>query len=115
MKQARKFTSMVGHEMRTPLYYIIFFAQRIQTFLQRLEGKKAEGAKRQIELVRCALHHLSSFVDDLLDFQQIQDGVFALVQTSFNPTECLDMVCNLFAPKAEGKQIKIDWTTDRHH
>ena len=85
MKQARKFTSMVGQEMRTPLYYIIFFAQRVKKFLQSLEGEKAEGAKRQIEMVLCALHHLSSFVDDLRDFQQIKEGVFALVQTSFNP------------------------------
>ena len=111
MKQARKYTSMVSHEMRTPIFYTIFFAQRVQTFIKSVKGFKAESAMRQVELILCTLHHLSSFVDDLLDFQQIKDGVFTLVPKPFDPSKMFEMVCNMFTPQSEGKQVQITWAT----
>ena len=44
---------------------------------------------------------MKSFVNDLLDLQQIKDGMFALVLQPFSLTKTLNMVCRMFTPTAE--------------
>lgn len=101
--------------MRTPIFYILFFAKRIQAFIKNLKGNKAENATRHVELILCTIHLLSSFVDDLLDFQQIKDGVFTLTPKPFEPVKTFQLVCGMFAPQAEGKQVQILWKSDEQY
>ena len=53
--------------------------------------KKFSLMERQVMLMQ-------TFVDDLLDLQQIKNGVFKLVDGVFDPNEILDLICTIFAP-----------------
>ena len=39
-----------------------------------------------------------TFVDDMLDLNQIKDGAFSLQDAVFDPNEILDMVVEIFRP-----------------
>ena len=41
---------------------------------------------------------MQTFVDDLLDLQQIKNGVFKLMDGVFDPNEILDLICTIFTP-----------------
>ena len=63
-----------------------------------MEGTKKESALKQIDLILSQMHFMQGYVNDLLDLQQIKDGVFTLSPALFNPTKTFNMVCSLFAP-----------------
>ena len=48
---------------------------------------------------------MQTFVDDLLDLQQIKDGVMKLAVGVFDPNEVLELVCTIFAPQAIAKGV----------
>ena len=102
--------------MLTPLNMIIFFVERVSFFINGLSsvsGSKKDNAIGQIELILCQLLHMKSFVNDLLDLQQIKDGMFSLVQKPFDPNTTLDMVCRMFTPTAEAANVFISWHSVR--
>ena len=41
---------------------------------------------------------VQTFVDDLLDLQQIKNGAFKLVDGVFDPNEVLELICAIFGP-----------------
>ena len=41
---------------------------------------------------------VQTFVDDLLDLEQIKNGAFKLIDGIFDPNEVLDSICAIFAP-----------------
>lgn len=50
---------------------------------------------------------MQTFVDDLLDLKQIQEGAFRLVNQAFDPIETIKMVYTIFEPQARAKGVKI--------
>jgi signal transduction histidine kinase len=41
---------------------------------------------------------METFVNDLLDLQQIKNGVFKLVDEVFDPNDVLELICDIFSP-----------------
>ena len=71
---------MVSQSMSTPLYLVIFFIGQIKNYITSLElaNKKWNTALHYIEITQSQIHLTQSYMNDLLDFQQIKDGVFKL-------------------------------------
>ena len=54
---------------------------------------------------------MQTFVDDLLDLKQIQEGVFSLVSEVFDPNHAIELVCSIFDPQATAVGVKIVYET----
>ena len=52
--------------------------------------------RRYLNLVMNQLNFMLSFVDDLLDYKQLKDGVFSLSATAFNPKEVIELIHDIF-------------------
>ena len=80
-QQSETFTSSVSHEMRTPLNSTIFFLKQIMAMLAASKNLPKEFVTEALKLCGFMMSQLTfttTFVDDLLDMKQIQEGVFKL-------------------------------------
>jgi len=51
---------------------------------------------KKLVLMERSLVLVQTFVNDLLDLQQIKNGVFKLVDEVFDPNETLDLISSIF-------------------
>lgn len=51
---------------------------------------------RYLKIVLNQLSFTQSFVEDLLDFRQLKDGVFSLVKEQFDPVAVIQLVISIF-------------------
>ena len=84
--------------MRTPLGNILFFLEGLLGFMLNLNLKKHKKKTplRQINLAISQVKLVQSFVSDLLDLRQLQDGRFSLDFALFDPSEIFQMVGEIF-------------------
>ena len=80
--------------MRTPLGTCLFFLAQILTMLKYIQLDPT--VRRYLNLVMNQLNFMLSFVDDLLDYKQLKDGVFSLSATAFNPKEVIELIHDIF-------------------
>ena len=52
----------------------------------------------------------TTFVEDLLDMKQLQEGVFRLMKDPFNPGEVIELMEQIFQPQVTQKGIKLTST-----
>ena len=86
--------------MRTPLASILFFVIALQKMMsQFFKNDKAllKKAEKSFNLITRQIRLMQTFVDDLLDFRQIKEGVFKLVYMAFDPNKTLKQVYDMFA------------------
>ena len=55
-------------------------------------------AEKYFRLIFSQVQLMQTFVDDMLDLNQMKNGVFKLNNDLFNPTEVLELVCDTFMP-----------------
>ena len=48
-------------------------------------------------------------MSDLLDLRQLKEGVFLLSEQVFDPSETLQMACDIFDAQTKVKGIDISW------
>ena len=99
-QQAENFTSVITHEMRTPILTIIFFLQRVISMLgaEELDKSMIEQCKRYCAMTLNQLEFLNSFVVDLLDLGMLKNGTFTLVKDSFDITGVVKLIMMMFGP-----------------
>ena len=99
-QQAENFTSVITHEMRTPILTIIFFLQRVMSMLgeDKLDKSMIEECKRYCAMTLNQLEFLNSFVVDLLDLGMLKNGTFTLVKHSFDITSVVKLIMMMFGP-----------------
>ena len=68
-----------------------------------------EEAKRfkSLKMVVSTLIFAESFVEDILNMAQIQNGAFRLINHAFNPQEVLDFVLGTFKPVLKDTGVKL--------
>ena len=68
--------------------------------MSQKQPKDPMEAKRfqSLKMVVSTLIFAESFVEDILNMAQIQNGVFRLINQAFNPQEVLDFVLGTFEP-----------------
>ena len=88
-QQSETFTATVSHEIRTPLNSTIFFLKQVITMLDAYENLPKDfvfDAHRLCSFMMSQLTFTMTFVEDLLDLKQIQEGIFLLQTAPFNPS-----------------------------
>ena len=63
---------------------------------RNLKKPKIKSPLRQINLAISQVKLVQSFVSDLLDLRQLQDGRFSLECALFDPSEILQIVVEIF-------------------
>jgi signal transduction histidine kinase len=94
-RQTESFTSTVSHEMRTPIGTVIFFLTQVIQALETIQ-ESSPMIIRYLQLSLSQLEFMLSFVEDLLDFRQLKDGIFNLNKAVFDPNELLSTVRSIF-------------------
>ena len=62
---------------------------------------------KKLVLMERSLVLVQTFVNDLLDLQQIKNGVFKLVDEVFDPNETLELISSIFVSQAEARRLKF--------
>ncbi|HNY66576.1 MAG TPA: AAA family ATPase [Deltaproteobacteria bacterium] len=91
-----EFLANVSHEIRTPLNAIVGFSELAS------KGEQANGYVREI---RKASSSLLDIVNDILDFSEMENGRFSLVEEEFRVRDIMDAVREKLAWKAREKGI----------
>ncbi|NJR37837.1 MAG: PAS domain S-box protein [Leptolyngbyaceae cyanobacterium CSU_1_4] len=101
----QEFLAMISHEIRTPLSAVIGMAELL---------RNTELAPHQQDLIS-TIHSsgdaLLTILNDILDLSKIEAGKLELNQQSFNLSECIQAVVNLFVPTAREKGIELRFVT----
>ena len=96
--------------MRTPLSTALFFLKKIRVLLLTLlQTDEVKQIIKFLSMIESQLNLVQTFVDDLLDWGQIKDGVFRMTKESFNPADSLNIILETFKPQAIQKGVGLAW------
>ena len=94
------FLASISHEMRTPMNVILG--------LDTLALKKTElppDTREQLEKIGHAARHLSSLIENILTFQQAENGETTLRSERFSLKEALEQICAQVSAQCEEKGL----------
>ena len=87
--------------MRTPIQSMIIVAKQIlQKILGLKRNKDTELLIKCCKIIISQLYFVETFTEDLLNISMIQEGVFKLEKSIFNPQEALTFISEMFEQKA---------------
>ena len=109
--QAESFTSTVSHEMRTPIETMLFMMNMLISFFQQpsLEVGNVPKCIDYCTMIMSQLEFLLSFVEDLLNLQQMRDGVFLLASEPLVVAKIIQGVVNIFTPQARAQKVELTY------
>lgn len=96
-----EFLSCMSHEIRTPINGVIGIASLLQ------DEDLNERQQEYVRTLNFTAQHLSAIVSDILDFSKIESGHMTFERASFNLDKNCHDILNLFAGKAEEKNIAV--------
>ncbi|CAG9311883.1 unnamed protein product [Blepharisma stoltei] len=91
----------ISHELRTPISAIITFADQAKEDIVNPETLE------KLSHIRTSGNILLNFINDILDYIQITQGMFALNKTKFNIRDKINECCNQFGFMAKRKGINF--------
>ncbi len=97
-----EFLAGVSHEIRNPMNGVIGISESLKTTGLDQESRRKFGLLRQ-----CA-SHLSSLLEDILDFSKVQAGVIELDSKPFDLHELIDAVAAMAAADSEKYGIPVE-------
>ena len=96
-----KFLSVMSHEIRTPMNAIIGFIKLL------LHSEKDETKLKYLNTIDKSSYLLLNILNDILDLSKIESGKFTLEKSTFNPTEEISVIYNLFEQICKEKNINL--------
>ncbi|HEY0864267.1 MAG TPA: ATP-binding protein [Lacunisphaera sp.] len=97
-----EFLAGVSHEIRNPMNGVIGIAENFRT-----EGLDLES-RRKFSLLRQCASHLSSLLEDILDFSKVQAGAIELDPKPFDLVDLVDSVGAITRPDSEKYGIPVE-------
>ena len=97
-----EFLAGVSHEIRNPMNGVIGIAETMRTDALDPESRRKFGLLRQ-----CATH-LSSLLEDILDFSRVQAGAVELESRAFDLPELVQSVAAMTAADSEKRGIPVE-------
>ena len=98
-----QFLSTMSHEIRTPLNAVIGASHLL------LHESPREDQKENLYLMKNSGEHLLALVNDILDFNKIEEGQLKLENTNFNLATLLENTRNTLRYLADDKNIELKW------
>ena len=89
----------MSHELRTPVKMCISFLQDlIKTLKLIFDGDKSmDQTFWVLEMILSQLTLIECFVEDILNYNMLQEGAFKLKDVNFDPVQVLDFIKSTFA------------------
>ena len=100
-----EFSSMVSHELKTPLVPILGYVQMLQK--EELLGKLNEGQKDAVDEIYMSTIKLEKLIGDILTTQKLDLGKLVFNEENINVSELLHGLIKEFDPIAIEKEIEI--------
>ncbi|MBP0020366.1 MAG: response regulator [Cyanobacteria bacterium SBLK] len=100
------FLSSVSHELRTPLHAIIGFSTLFAR--ENLTSQQQEN----LDLIKKSGEHLQELINDILFISKLESGLELLHLTMFDFSNFLSFMYDLFARKAQQKNLQLLWECD---
>ncbi len=100
------FLAMVSHEIRTPLNGIIGLATLLKD--TRLTKEQSE----YVDTIDYSGTVLQTMMNDILDFSKLESGKLSVEMLSFNPRHLIKGVTDLTRPRAEEKNLRMEYRVD---
>ncbi len=97
-----EFLASISHEIRNPMNGVIGIADNFRTDTLDPEGRRKFGLLRQ-----CATH-LSSLLEDILDFSKVQAGAVEIEARPFNLPALMDSISAMTAADSEKRGIPVE-------
>ncbi|MDR6342673.1 PAS domain S-box-containing protein [Filimonas zeae] len=102
-----EFLNTVSHEVRTPLNAIMGFTYQL------LNGKATDDEKKSyLSLLRRSSENLLHLINDILDFNKLENGSQRLNNEVFHLKELLTNICTSYTPLAQQKNIALQLEYD---
>lgn len=98
------FMSNMSHELRTPINAIMGIAE------DELDKQNNTQVKEAFEIIKNASLSLLSNVNDIIDFEKIENNKLTLTNEEFNPALKLNQISNNW--EAEANKKGLDYTFD---
>ncbi len=98
------FLNVLSHELRTPLNIVLGYASILR---ETLEDKLSQEEKVYIENLRSGSERLFNSITQMLDFAQIESGVYSLNIETIDLISLLSSCINSIRTGAEQKNLKI--------
>jgi signal transduction histidine kinase len=100
-----EFSSMVSHELKTPLVPILGYVQMLQK--EELLGKLNEGQKDAVDEIYASTIKLEKLIGDILTTQKLDLGKLVFNEENIDVSELLHGLIKEFDPIAIEKKIEI--------
>lgn len=97
------FMANMSHEIRTPMNAIIGFANLLGR--SKLDDKQT----RHVKAIQSSGENLMNIINDILDFSKIEAGMLKLETIPFSIPELLHSLMVMFLPKANDKNLQLDF------
>ena len=103
-KVKNEFLANISHELRTPLNSILGFSDILGT---QLYGKLNPKQEEYVNDIKVSALHLLEMINEILDMSKIEANAVKIVKSVFEISKAVNEVCNLLAPIAQKKNIKL--------
>lgn len=96
-----RFIANISHEIRSPLNIIAGFSRELQSL--EIDQKR----KEQIDLISKSTEQLTSLVNDVLDFSQIEAGKLTINNEPYFPIRVIEESIEMYARAAQVKGLEF--------
>lgn len=97
-----EFLAGISHEIRNPMNGVIGIADNFRT-----EGLD-QDSRRKFSLLRQCATHLSSLLEDILDFSKVQAGAVEIEAKPFDLPGLMDSIAAMTAAESEKRGIPVE-------
>jgi len=98
------FLAKMSHEIRTPINAMMGYAELLE---MGISGPVTEAQARQLSRIRASGEHLTSLVNEILDFAKLEAGGMRVDLTNANASGAVEAAIALVRPLAVAKGIEL--------